>query len=158
MAELKNKLRTDLSAAIKRRDSVSTGALRMALAAVGTEEVSGKQARELTDDEVRRVLAKEAKKRDESADAFTSAGRDDRADAERAEAAVLRGYLPAQLGDEELVELVRTVVSEVGTELGQRPGMKQMGQVMKGVNAKVAGRAEGARIASVVKAELAGPA
>jgi uncharacterized protein YqeY len=158
MAELKNKLRSDLSAAIKRRDSVSTGALRMALAAVGTEEVSGKQARELTDDEVRRVLAKEAKKRDESADAFTSAGRGDRADAERAEAVVLRGYLPAQLGDEELADLVRTAVSEVGTELGQRPGMKQMGQVMKVVNAKVAGRAEGARIASVVKAELAGPA
>jgi uncharacterized protein len=156
MAELKDKLRADLSVAMKERDTVVTGVLRMALAAVGTEEVSGKQARELSDDEVRRVLSKEVKKRDESAEAFSSAGRQEQADAERAEGDVLRRYLPAQLGDEELAQLVRDAVAEVGAELGERPGMKQMGQVMKAANAKVAGRAEGGRVAAVVKAELAG--
>jgi uncharacterized protein len=156
MAELKNKLRVDLTAAIKRRDTVATGALRMALAAIGTEEAAGKQSRTLTDEEVQRILTREAKKRDESAEAFLSAGRDDRAEAERAEATVLRGYLPAQLGDDELVRLVRDVVSEVSAELGERPGPKQMGQVMKAANARVAGRAEGGRVAAAVKAELAG--
>lgn len=156
MAELKEKLRADLSAAMKERDTVLTGALRMALSAVGTEEVSGKQARDLDDEEVQRVLSKEAKKRDESAEAFESAGRAEQASAERAEAEVLRRYLPAQLGDEELAGMVRDAVAEVESELGEKPGMKQMGQVMKAVNAKVAGRAEGGRVAALVKAELAG--
>jgi uncharacterized protein len=155
MAELKDRLHADLTAAMKRRDAAVTGALRMALAAVRTEEVAGKQARELTDEEVRRVLVREAKKRDESAAAFESAGREDRAEAERAEAAVLRGYLPAQLDDDELGRLVREALSEVADELGERPGRKQMGQVMKAATAKVAGRAEGSRIAAVVKAQLA---
>lgn len=156
MAELKDKLRADLSAAMKERDTGVTSALRMALSAVGAEEVSGKQARELTDEEVQRVLSKEAKKRDESAEAFAEAGRTESAESERAEAVVLRRYLPAQLGEDELVQLVQQGVAEVGEELGERPGMKQMGQVMKAVNAKVAGRAEGGRVATLVKAELAG--
>lgn len=156
MTELKDKLRADLTAAIKERDTAVTGVLRMALSAIGTEEVSGKQARELTDEEVQRVLSKEAKKRDESATAFDTADRPDQAAAERAEGEVLRRYLPAQLGEDELVELVRTAVSEVATDLGEQPGPKQMGQVMKAANAKVAGRAEGGRVAAVVKAELAG--
>ncbi|MBA8827394.1 hypothetical protein FHX42_004790 [Saccharopolyspora lacisalsi] len=156
MAELKDKLRADLTAAIKERDTAVTSVLRMALSAVGTEEVSGKQARELTDEEVRRVLSKEAKKRDESAAAFESAGRPEQAAAERAEGEVLRRYLPAQLDDGELLRLVRESVSEVADENGQQPGQKQMGQVMKVVNAKVAGRAEGGRVAAVVKSELAG--
>ncbi len=156
MAELKDKLRADLSAAMKERDTGVTSALRMALSAVGAEEVSGKQARELTDEEVQRVLSKEAKKRDESAEAFAEAGRTESAESERAEAVVLRRYLPAQLGEDELVRLVQQGVAEVGEELGERPGMKQMGQVMKAVNAKVAGRAEGGRVATLVKAELAG--
>lgn len=155
MAELKDKLRADLSAAMKQRDTVVTSTLRMALAAVGTEEVAGKQARELTDEEVQRVLSKEVKKRDESAEAFAAAGRDEQASAERTEADVLRRYLPVQLGDDELADLVRQAVAEVAAELGERPGMKQMGQVMKAANAKVAGRAEGGRVATVVKAELA---
>lgn len=154
MAELKEKLRTDLTAAIKRRDTVVMGTLRMALAAVRTEEVSGKQERELTDEEVRRVLAREVKKRGESAAAFRAAGRADRADAEVAEGSVLRGYLPAQLDDDDLQRLVRDVVAEVAAELGEQPGRKQMGLVMKAANAKVAGRAEGARVAAVVKAQL----
>lgn len=154
MAELKDKIRADLSAAMKERDSAVTGALRMALSAIGTEEVAGKEARELSDEEVQRVLTKEAKKREESAEAFDGAERPERAQAERAEAEVLRGYLPAQLEDEELAELVRGTIAEVEQELGERPGMKQMGQVMKAANAKVAGRAEGGRVAEVVKAQL----
>jgi hypothetical protein len=156
MAELKDKIRADLSAAMKERDSAVTGALRMALSAIGTEEVAGKEARELSDEEVQRVLTKEAKKREESAEAFDGAERPERAQAERAEAEVLRGYLPAQLEDEELAELVRGAIAEVEQELGERPGMKQMGQVMKAANAKVAGRAEGGRVAEVVKAQLSG--
>ncbi|RCW40248.1 hypothetical protein DFQ14_112129 [Halopolyspora algeriensis] len=156
MAELKEKLRADLTAAIKERDTVATGVLRMALSAVGTEEVAGKQARELTDEEVQRVLSKEAKKREESAAAFDTAGRPEQAAAERSEGEVLRRYLPAQLGEEELGELVRAAVSEVAADLGEQPGPKQMGQVMKVANAKVAGRAEGGRVAAAVKAELAG--
>ncbi|MDR7301750.1 GatB/YqeY domain-containing protein [Haloactinomyces albus] len=155
MAELKDKLRTDLTAAIKERDPAVTGVLRMALSAIGTEEVSGKQARELTDEEVQRVLSKEAKKRDESASAFDAADRPEQAAAERTEGEILRRYLPAQLDENELIELVRAAVSEVAADLGEQPGPKQMGQVMKVANAKVAGRAEGGRVAAVVKAELA---
>ncbi|GAA4863200.1 MULTISPECIES: GatB/YqeY domain-containing protein [Saccharopolyspora] len=155
MAELKDTLRADLNSAMKQRDTVVTGVLRMALAAVGTEEVAGKEARELTDEEIQRVLSKEAKKRDESAEAFAAAGRTEQAEAERGEAEILRRYLPAQLDDAELATLVRDTVGEVTAELGERPGMKQMGQVMKAVNAKVAGRAEGGRVAAAVKAELA---
>lgn len=156
MAELKDKLRADLNAAMKGRDQAVTGALRMALSAVATEEVSGKEARELDDEEVRRVLSKEAKKREESADAFEQAGRTDRAASERAEAEVLQRYLPSQLGDDELVGIVREVVAEVAGQLGEQPGMKQMGQVMKAANARVAGQAEGSRVAALVKQELSG--
>ncbi|GAA0539827.1 GatB/YqeY domain-containing protein [Saccharopolyspora subtropica] len=156
MAELKEKLRADLSAAMKERDTVVTAVLRMALAAISKEEVAGKQARELTDEEVLRVLSKEAKKRDEAAEAFHGAGRADQAEAERGEAEILRRYLPKPLGEDELAQLVREAVSEVEAQLGERPGMKQMGQVMKAANAKVAGRAEGGRVAALVKAELAG--
>ncbi|QIZ35515.1 GatB/YqeY domain-containing protein [Saccharopolyspora sp. ASAGF58] len=155
MAELKDKLRADLSAAMKQRDTTVTGVLRMALAAVSKEEVAGKQARELTDEEVQRVLNKEAKKRDEAAEAFRGAGRAEQADAELDEAEILRRYLPKPLGDDELAQLVRDAVAEVEGEIGERPGMKQMGQVMKAANAKVAGRAEGGKVAALVKAELA---
>lgn len=154
MAELKDKLRADLSAAIKERNSLVTGALRMALAAVGTAEVAGKQARQLSDEEVQQVLAKEVKKREESAEAFASAGRQDDADAERAEGDVLRAYLPEPLGDDELDRLVSEAVAEVASELGEQPGAKQMGQVMKAAKAKVGGRAEGGRVAAAVKARL----
>ncbi|QGK68379.1 GatB/YqeY domain-containing protein [Allosaccharopolyspora coralli] len=155
MAELKETLRADMTAAMKNRETVVTGVLRMALSAVGTEEVSGKEARELTDEEVRKVLAKEVKKRDESADAFANAGRTDQAESERAEAEILRSYLPAQLTDDELDTVAREAVSEVAAELGEQPGMKQMGQVMKVANAKASGSAEGGRIAAAVKAALA---
>jgi uncharacterized protein YqeY len=150
MAELKTRLQSDLTAAIKNREPVTAGALRMALAAVTTEEVSGKSARELTDDEVLKVITREVKKRKEAAEAFAGAGR------ERAESAVLQNYLPAQLDDAELTSLVDTAVAEVAEQLGEQPSQRQMGQVMKAVNAKVAGRAEGGRVAAAVKAKLAG--
>lgn len=151
---LKEQLRGDLSAAMKQRNNVVVGALRMALSAVSTEEVSGKQARELTDDEVRKVLAKETKKRDEAAEAFAAAGRTEQAEAEKAESAILREYLPAQLADAELGQLVAEAVSEVRAQLGEQPGMKQMGQVMKAATAKIGDRADGKRVAEVVKSTL----
>ncbi|MGW0517917.1 GatB/YqeY domain-containing protein [Crossiella sp. NPDC003009] len=156
MAELKAKLQADLAAAIKQKETLVVASLRMALAAITTEEVSGKAARELTDDEVRKVLAREVKKRKEAAEAFAGAGRAEQAAAERAEGEVLSAYLPAQLTDEELTELVGQAVTELTAQLGEKPGPKQMGQVMKAANAKVAGRAEGGRVAALVKASLLG--
>ncbi|GAA1338937.1 GatB/YqeY domain-containing protein [Saccharothrix algeriensis] len=155
MAELKARLQADLTAAIKGRETVRAGALRMALAAITTEEVSGKAARELTDDEVLKVITREVKKRREAAEAFAGAGRAEQAELERAESAVLEAYLPAQLDDAGLAELVAAAVAEVAQQLGEQPGQRQMGQVMKIVNARVAGRAEGGRVAAAVKAKLA---
>ena len=155
MAELKARLQADLTAAIKNRETVRAGALRMALTAVTTEEVSGKAARELSDDEVQKVITREVKKRKEAAEAFAGAGRAEKAELERAESEVLEAYLPAQLSDDELAALVDGVLSALAGEGGERPGMKQMGQVMKSVNAEVAGRAEGGRVAAAVKSKLA---
>ncbi len=149
MAELKERLRTDLSTAMRARDQVRMRTLRMALTAITNEEVSGSSARELSDDEVLKVLAREAKKRREAADAFGSAGRAEQAAAEQAEGQVLAGYLPAQLGDDELAGIVDEVVTETGAS-----GMSAMGQVMKAVTPRVAGRAEGGRVAAEVRRRL----
>jgi len=154
MAELKTRLKNDLTVAMKARETVTAGALRMALTAVTNEEVSGKQARELSDEEVMKVLSREAKKRKEAAEAFAGAGRTEQAELERAELAVLEAYLPAQLGDAELASIVDKAVEAVAAQLGETPGPKQMGQVMKAVNAEVAGRAEGGRVAAAVKTKL----
>lgn len=147
---LKEKLEADLSSAMKARDEVRTRTLRMALTAVKTEEVAGKQSRRLSDDDVVKVLTREAKKRREAATAFGDAGREAQAQAERDEGAVLEEYLPAQLGDEELTALVADAIAETGAS-----GPRAMGQVMKAVNPKVAGRAEGGRVAAEVKRQLA---
>lgn len=155
MAELKARLQADLTAAIKNRETVRAGALRMTLAAITTEEVSGKAARELTDDEVLKVITREVKKRREAAEAFAGAGRAEQAELERSESAVLEDYLPAQLSDDELAAIVAEAVAEVEAQVGAAPGPKQMGQVIKAANAKVAGRAEGGRVAAAVKAKLA---
>jgi uncharacterized protein len=153
MAELKERLRTDLSSAMRARDQVRMRTLRMALTAITNEEVSGSSARELSDDEVLKVLAREAKKRREAADAFGSAGRAEQAAAEQAEGQVLASYLPAQLGDDELARIVDEVITETGAS-----GISAMGQVMKAVTPRVAGRAEGARVAAEVRRRLtAGP-
>ena len=156
MAELKARLQADLTAAIRGRESTRMASLRMALTAVTTEEVAGDVARELSDAEVLKVLAREVKKRKEAAEAFAGAGRAERAQAEQDEAAVLTDYLPKQLTDAELESLVVEAVAEVTEELGAAPGQRQMGQVMKAANAKVAGRAEGGRVAVSVRAKLQG--
>jgi uncharacterized protein len=150
MSALKEKLQNDLSTAMKARDEVRTRTLRMALTAVRNEEVAGKAPRELSDDDVVKVLNREAKKRREAATAFGDAGRNEQAKAERDEGAVLDEYLPAQLADEELTALVADAISETGAA-----GPRAMGQVMKVVNPKVAGRAEGGRVAAEVKRQLA---
>ncbi|CCH27605.1 GatB/YqeY domain-containing protein [Actinosynnema sp. NPDC047251] len=155
MAELKARLRADLTTAIKGRETVRAGALRMALTAITTEEVSGETARELNDDEVLKVITREVKKRREAADAFAGAGRTEKAELERAESKVLEAYLPARLDDAELAAIVDAAVAEVAAALGEQPGQRQMGQVMKLVNGKVAGRADGGKVAAAVKAKLA---
>jgi uncharacterized protein YqeY len=151
MAGLKDRLRADLTAAMKARDEVRTRTLRMVLTSVANEEVAGKAARDLSDDEVLRVLVREARRRREAADAFDGAGRADQAAAERAEDGVLAGYLPAQLSDAELAAIVADVIKETGAS-----GMAAMGQVMKTVTPRVAGRAEGGRVAAEVRRVLAG--
>jgi uncharacterized protein YqeY len=148
---LKERLRDELTAAIKERDELRTGTLRMALAAITNEEVAGKVARELSDDDVVAVLSREAKKRREAAEAFDDAGRAELAERERAEGEVLAVYLPAQLSDEELTALVAEAIAESGAD-----SPKAMGQVMKLLNPKVAGRAEGGRVAAEVRKQLGG--
>ena len=156
MSKLKEQLRADLTAAMKSRDELVKATLRMTLTAIGTAEVAGTQARELSDDEVLKVIAKEAKKRAESAEAFAGAGREELAAQERAEGEVLARYLPTQLSDDELAAIARTAVNETAAELGEQPGPRQMGQVMRRANAAAAGRADGGRVAAAVKALLTG--
>ncbi|MGX5654430.1 GatB/YqeY domain-containing protein [Geodermatophilus nigrescens] len=149
MSDLKDQLRADLTAAMKSRDELRTATLRMVLAAVSAEEVAGKEARELSDDEVLGVLRREAKRRREAAEAFDSAGRAEQAGRERAEGEVVAGYLPAQLDDADLAAIVADVVTRTGAT-----GMKDMGRVMGAANAAVAGRAEGGRVAAEVRRQL----
>ena len=149
MTTLKDRLHDDLTAAMRGRDEVRTATIRMALAAVTTEEVAGKQARELSDDEIVTVLMREAKKRREAAEAFDTGGRPDRAERERAELTVIEEYLPAQLTDEELAALVAAAIAEAGAT-----GPRQLGQVMKLVGPRVGGRAEGSRVAGEVRRQL----
>ncbi len=149
MPELKDRLHADLNTAMKARDELTVATLRMTLSAITTEEVAGKAARQLGDDEVEKVLAREAKKRREAAEAFDSAGRSELADRERAEGTVLARYLPEPLADEELVQLVRDAVSEAAAE-----GHSQLGAVMKLVQPRVAGRADGRRVSDEVRRQL----
>jgi len=151
VAELKKRLRADLNDAMRARDQVRMRTLRMALTSITNEEVAGASARDLTDDEVVKVLTREARKRREAAEAFSAAGRSDQAAAERAEGDVLAGYLPAQLTDDELAALVDAAIAETGAS-----GMAGMGQVMKTVTPRVASRADGARVAAEVRRRLSG--
>ena len=148
---LKTRLHDDLTAAIKARDELRTATLRMVLAAVTNEEVAGKQARELSDDEVLKVLTREAKKRREAAEAFETGNRPELAERERAEGGVIEGYLPEQLDDAELARLVTEAIAESGAS-----GPKAMGAVMKLATPRVAGRAEGGRVAAEVRRQLGG--
>jgi len=150
MSALKDRLQSDLTTAMKARDELRSATLRMLLTAVKTEEVAGKSARELDDAEVVTVLTREGKKRREAAEAFDLGGRPERAERERAEGEVIGEYLPAQLGDDELRDLVAAAIAETGAA-----GPQAMGQVMKVVSPKTAGKAEGGRVAAEVKKQLA---
>ncbi|MFV2197965.1 GatB/YqeY domain-containing protein [Nocardiopsis sp. LOL_012] len=149
MSELKDRLKSDLTTAMKARDQVRTATLRMVLAAISTEEAAGSSQRSLGDDEIVKLLTREAKKRREAAEAFDKGGREEQAAAERAESEVISDYLPEQLTDDELAALVSDAVEETGAE-----GPRAMGQVMKVVNPRIAGRAEGKRVAAEVKRQL----
>jgi uncharacterized protein YqeY len=151
MAALKDRLRTDLTAAMRARDEVRLRTLRMALTSITKEEVAGESARELSDDEVTAVLTREAKRRREAAEAFAAAGREEQAAAERAEGEILDAYLPAQLSDAELGDLVTAAIEETGAD-----SPRAMGQVMKVLTPRVAGRADGARVAAEVRRQLSG--
>ncbi|GGP72406.1 GatB/YqeY domain-containing protein [Streptomyces abikoensis] len=154
MTTLKSKLHDDLTAAIKARDELTSSTLRLTLSAVAYEETAGKTARELSDDEVLKVIVREAKKRREAAEAFDKGGRADSAERERAEGEVLARYLPQQLSDEELTAIVADAVAEVKAAGAEGP--KAMGAVMKIVKPKVGDRAEGGRVAAAVKSLLVG--
>jgi uncharacterized protein YqeY len=149
MGQLKDRLHADLTTAMKAQDELSRATLRMVLTAIGNEEVAGATARKLSDDEELKVVAREAKKRREAAEAFTAGGAADRAARELDEERVISAYLPAQLSDEDLTALVAEALVETGSS-----GPQAMGQVMKAVGPKVAGRAEGGRVAAAVRAAL----
>lgn len=152
MSSLKQQLQNDLTAAMKSRNELVSSTLRMVLTAVSNEERSGNELRELSDDEVLKVITREAKKRREAATAYTDAGRSELADREVAELGVLEGYLPAQLSDEELVDIV--VQAKASVDVDESAPGRSMGAVMKAANAAVAGRAEGGRVAAEVKRQL----
>lgn len=147
---LKERLREDLTEAIRSRDEITSGTIRMVLTAITNEEVSGKSARELTDAEVITVLSREAKKRREAAEAFDAGARPEKATLERAEGDVIAKYLPEQLSDAELAQLIKDAIAETGAS-----GPAGMGLVMKALSPKIAGRADGATVSAAVKAALA---
>jgi uncharacterized protein YqeY len=149
MSTLKDRLTADMRAALKTRDELTTSTLRMALAAIANAEVAGKAKRELSDEEVISVLTREVKKRRESAAAFAEAGRSEQAARENAEGDVLARYLPKQLDDAELAEVVAEALAAGGFE-----GKAQMGPAMKAAQTAVAGRADGARVAAEVRRQL----
>ena len=151
MSSLKDRLRTDLTAAIKARDEVRSATLRMVLTALSNAEVAGKEQRELSDDEVVGLLSTEAKKRREAATAFDEGGRTEKADQERAELAVLTDYLPQQLSEQEIADIVTAAIEQTGAA-GE--GMKAMGKVMGVVQPRVKGRADGSAVAAEVRRQL----
>lgn len=152
MSELKDKLRADLTIAMKARDQLRSSTLRMVLTAVTNAEVAGKQARDLSDEDVLGVLTAEAKKRREAAAAYDEAGRTESADKERAEAGVIADYLPEQLDEAQIKQLVGDAIAQVGAA-GE--GMRAMGKVMGVLNPQIKGRADGGVVAAEVKKQLA---
>ena len=147
---LKEKLQADLTDAIRSRNEVVSGTVRMLLAAITNEEVAGKAAKVLTDAEIITVLSREAKKRREAVEAYTQAKRDDLASKEKAEAAVIANYLPEQLGEDEIKKLIQAAITETGAS-----GPAGMGLVMKVLQPKIAGKADGGVVSGLVKAALA---
>jgi uncharacterized protein YqeY len=147
---LKEKLQADLTDAIRSRNEVVSGTVRMLLAAITNEEVAGKSAKVLTDAEIITVLSREAKKRREAVEAYTQAKRDDLASKEKAEAAVISNYLPEQLSEDEIKKLIQAAIAETGAS-----GAAGMGLVMKVLQPKIAGKADGGVVSGLVKAALA---
>ena len=147
---LKEKLQADLTDAIRSRNEVVSGTVRMLLAAITNEEVAGKAAKVLTDAEIITVLSREAKKRREAVEAYTQAKRDDLASKEKAEAAVIANYLPEQLSEDEIKKLIQAAIAETGAA-----GAAGMGSVMKVLQPKIAGMADGGVVSGLVKAALA---
>lgn len=147
---LKEKLQADLTDAIRSRNEVVSGTVRMLLAAITNEEVAGKAAKVLTDAEIITVLSREAKKRREAVEAYTQAKRDDLASKEKAEAVVIANYLPAQLTEDEIKKLIQEAINETGAS-----GPAGMGLVMKVLQPKIAGKADGGEVSGLVKAALA---
>jgi uncharacterized protein len=154
MADMKDRLRSDLTQAMKNQDKLRTATLRMLLAAIQTEEVSGKQARDLTDEDVLKVLAREAKKRTESAEIYTQNGRGELAAEEHAEGRIIEEYLPTPLTDAEVADVVDTAIAEVAEQIGERPSAKQMGLVMKVATAIASGKADGSRLSAAARDRL----
>ena len=148
---LKEKLQNDLTDAMRARDEIRSSTIRMILTSIKNEEVAGKEARELNDAEIIIVLSREAKKRREAAEAFDQAGAKDRADQERAEGVVIGEYLPKQLTEDEIKSLIAAAMAETGASTPA-----QMGLVMKSLQPKIAGKADGGLVSSLVKAALAG--
>jgi uncharacterized protein YqeY len=148
---LKETLKSDLTEAIRSSDKVVSGTIRMVLTAITNEEVSGKEARVLSDEEIITVLSREAKKRREAAEEFAKAGRTDRAADEKAEGEVIAKYLPAQLSEDDIKKLIADAVASTGAA-----GPADMGKVMGAIKPKIAGKADGALVSSLVKAALAG--
>ena len=148
---IKETLRADLTEAIRGRNEITSSTIRMVLTAIKNEEVSGKEARELSDSEVITVLSREAKKRREAAEAYEQAGAKDRAANEKAEGLIIAEYLPAQLSEQEIKDLIAAAITETGAA-----GAQQMGLVMKSIQPKIAGRADGGLVSSLVKAALSG--
>ena len=146
---LKEKLQSDLTDAIRSRAEVKSGTIRMLLAAITNEEVSGKAARVLKNDEIITVLSREAKKRREAVEAYVAAKRDDLADKERAEGEVIAQYLPAQLSEDEIKKMIADAISETGAA-----GPAGMGLIMKVLSPKIAGKADGGVVSGLVKAAL----
>lgn len=152
MSALKDQLQSDLTDAIRAQDELTMATLRMALAAITNAEVSGKEARELSDDEVVVVLTSEAKKRREAAESFDAGGATERADRERAELGVLQRYLPEQLSEDEIKAIVADAVAAAAAE--GKTGPAAMGAVMKVVTPQTRGRADGGQVAALVKSAL----
>jgi uncharacterized protein YqeY len=151
MSALKDRLRTDLVTSIKARDELRSSTIRLVLSAITNAEVAGKEARELSDDDVIGVLSTEAKKRREAATAFADAGRTELSEKETAEAAVIADYLPEQLGEAEIAEIVSAAIARTGAA-GE--GMRAMGKVMGVVQPQVRGRADGGAVAAEVRRQL----
>ena len=151
MSALKDRLRADLTTAIKARDEVRSSTLRMVLTSITNAEVAGKEARELTDDDILGVLSSEAKRRREAATAFADGGREEMAAKEAAEGEVIAEYLPTPLTDAEIADLVTAAIAQTGA--GDE-GMRAMGKVMGVVTPQVKGRADGGAVAAEVRKQL----